>query len=54
MYYLSEDLFFPPVHLAHYSGIIGLGGDLSPELIAVAQETNHLLSPLFRYYWLRR
>lgn len=36
MYYLSQDLFFPAVHLAHSSGIIGLGGDLSPERLQLA------------------
>ena len=36
MFYLTEDLFFPPVHLAHSSGIIGLGGDLSSERLQLA------------------
>ena len=36
MFYLTEDLFFPPVHLAHSSGIIGLGGDLSSDRLQLA------------------
>jgi len=36
MFNLSQELFFPLVHLAHSSGIIGLGGDLSPERLQLA------------------
>ncbi|MEO8254374.1 MAG: leucyl/phenylalanyl-tRNA--protein transferase [Flavobacterium sp.] len=39
MYYLSEELFFPPVHLAHASGIIGIGGDLSAERLYLAYKS---------------
>ena len=39
MYYLSQDLFFQPVHLAHSSGIIGLGGDLSSERLQLAYKS---------------
>ena len=39
MFYLTEELFFPPVHLAHSSGIIGLGGDLSPERLQLAYQS---------------
>ena len=39
MFYLTEDLFFSPVHLAHSSGIIGLGGDLSPERLQLAYQS---------------
>ncbi|MFA9190463.1 leucyl/phenylalanyl-tRNA--protein transferase [Flavobacterium sp. FZUC8N2.13] len=39
MFYLSEDLFFPSVHLAHSSGIIGIGGDLSPERLQLAYKS---------------
>jgi len=39
MFYLTEDLFFPPVHLAHSSEIIGLGGDLSPERLQLAYQS---------------
>lgn len=36
MYILPKELFFPPVHLAHSSGIVALGGDLSPERLQLA------------------
>ncbi|MEZ7505141.1 leucyl/phenylalanyl-tRNA--protein transferase [Flavobacterium sp. Arc2] len=36
MYYLSQDLFFPDVTLTHSSGIIALGGDLSPQRLQLA------------------
>ena len=39
MYYLPKELFFPPVSLAHSSGIIALGGDLSPERLQLAYKS---------------
>lgn len=36
MYYLSKELFFPPVSKTHSSGIIGVGGDLSTERLVLA------------------
>ncbi|WP_367755474.1 leucyl/phenylalanyl-tRNA--protein transferase [Flavobacterium sp. WC2430] len=39
MYYLSQDLFFPDVSLTHSSGIIALGGDLSPERLQLAYKS---------------
>tara|TARA_R110000868_G_scaffold25380_6_gene98970 strand:+ start:1160 stop:1801 length:642 start_codon:yes stop_codon:yes gene_type:complete len=39
MYYLSRDLFFPDVSLTHSSGIIALGGDLSPERLQLAYKS---------------
>jgi leucyl/phenylalanyl-tRNA--protein transferase len=39
MYYLSQELFFPNVSLTHASGIIALGGDLSPERLRLAYKS---------------
>lgn len=39
MYYLSEVLFFPPVNQTHTTGIIALGGDLSPERLQLAYKS---------------
>ncbi|UFH36608.1 leucyl/phenylalanyl-tRNA--protein transferase [Flavobacterium acetivorans] len=39
MYYLPKELFFPSVSLAHSSGIIALGGDLSPERLQLAYKS---------------
>ncbi|PKB16244.1 leucyl/phenylalanyl-tRNA--protein transferase [Flavobacterium sp. 5] len=36
MYYLSSDLFFPPVTHANRDGILAIGGDLSPERLQLA------------------
>jgi leucyl/phenylalanyl-tRNA--protein transferase len=33
---LNEDIIFPPVHLAEESGILAVGGDLSPERLIEA------------------
>jgi leucyl/phenylalanyl-tRNA---protein transferase len=33
---LNEDIIFPPVHLAEESGILAVGGDLSPERLTEA------------------
>jgi leucyl/phenylalanyl-tRNA--protein transferase len=39
MYYLSQELFFPAVSTTHSSGIIALGGDLSPERLKLAYKS---------------
>lgn len=39
MHYLSQDLFFPDVSLTHSSGIIALGGDLSPQRLLLAYKS---------------
>ncbi len=36
MYYLTKDLFFPPVSHANDDGILAIGGDLSPERLQLA------------------
>lgn len=36
MYYLSRELYFPPVHQASAEGILAIGGDLSPERLMLA------------------
>jgi leucyl/phenylalanyl-tRNA--protein transferase len=36
MYYLTKDLFFPPVPDANREGILAIGGDLSPERLLLA------------------
>ena len=36
MYLLTKELFFPPVSQTHSSGIIAIGGDLSPERLQLA------------------
>lgn len=36
MYFLSRDLYFPPVHHASPEGIVAIGGDLSPERLMLA------------------
>lgn len=36
MYYLSPDLFFPPVSHANHDGILAIGGDLSPDRLQLA------------------
>jgi len=36
MYYLTQDLFFPPVSHANRDGILAIGGDLSPERLQLA------------------
>ena len=38
MYYLSKDLYFPPVEEASYEGILAVGGDLSPERLLLAYQ----------------
>ena len=39
MHYLSQDLSFPDVSLTHSSGIIALGGDLSPQRLLLAYKS---------------
>jgi leucyl/phenylalanyl-tRNA--protein transferase len=39
MYYLSSDLFFPPVDQANRDGILAIGGDLSPERLQLAYKS---------------
>ncbi len=36
MYYLTKELFFPPVETASPEGIVAVGGDLSPERLVLA------------------
>lgn len=39
MYYLKEDLFFPPVSEADEEGILAVGGDLNPERLKLAYKS---------------
>ncbi|MBS7252721.1 leucyl/phenylalanyl-tRNA--protein transferase [Flavobacterium branchiicola] len=39
MYYLREDLFFPPVSEADEEGILAIGGDLNPERLKLAYKS---------------
>jgi leucyl/phenylalanyl-tRNA--protein transferase len=39
MYYLSTDLFFPPVSNANRDGILAIGGDLSSERLQLAYKS---------------
>lgn len=39
MYYLSPDLFFPPVSEANWDGVLAIGGDLSPERLQLAYKS---------------
>ncbi len=39
MYYLSPDLFFPPVDQANRDGILAIGGNLSPERLLLAYKS---------------
>lgn len=36
MYFLSKELFFPPVSLTNEEGILAIGGDLSPKRLLLA------------------
>jgi leucyl/phenylalanyl-tRNA--protein transferase len=36
MYFLSKELYFPPVEEASYEGILAVGGDLSVERLLLA------------------
>ncbi len=39
MYFLSKELFFPPVSEANPDGILAIGGDLSPERLILAYKS---------------
>ena len=39
MYFISEELFFPPVYEANSDGILAVGGDLSPERLLLAYKS---------------
>lgn len=39
MYFLSKELFFPPVSLANPEGILAIGGDLSPKRLLLAYKS---------------
>jgi leucyl/phenylalanyl-tRNA--protein transferase len=39
MYFLSKELFFPPISEANPDGILAIGGDLSPERLLLAYES---------------
>lgn len=39
MYYLLEDLYFPPVSEADEEGILAIGGDLNPERLKLAYKS---------------
>ncbi len=39
MYFLSKELFFPPVSEANTDGILSIGGDLSPERLVLAYKS---------------
>jgi len=36
MYYVTSELYFPPVESASPEGILAFGGDLSPERLLLA------------------
>lgn len=39
VYLLTDDLIFPPVHLATPEGLLAIGGDLSPERLLLAYQS---------------
>ena len=39
VYYVTKDLFFPPVSQANRDGILAIGGDLSPERLLLAYKS---------------
>ena len=54
MYFLSKELFFPPVSEAYPDGILAIGGDLSPERLQLAYKSG--IFPWFEegesiYWW---
>jgi len=54
MYFLSEELFFPPVSEANPDGILAIGGDLSTERLLLAYKSG--IFPWFEedepiYWW---
>jgi leucyl/phenylalanyl-tRNA--protein transferase len=54
MYFLTQELFFPPVSHANRDGILAIGGDLSPERLQLAYKSG--VFPWFEegepiYWW---
>ena len=54
MYFLTQELFFPPVSQANRDGILAIGGDLSPERLQLAYKSG--VFPWFEegepiYWW---
>lgn len=54
MYFLSKELFFPPVSEANPDGILAIGGDLSPDRLLLAYKSG--IFPWFEegepiYWW---
>lgn len=39
MYFLTEELYFPPIENASAEGIVAVGGDLSPERLSLAYKS---------------
>jgi leucyl/phenylalanyl-tRNA--protein transferase len=39
MYFLSKELYFPPIETASIEGIVAIGGDLSPERLLLAYKS---------------
>ena len=39
MYFLTKELYFPPIEMASPEGIIAVGGDLSPERLLLAYKS---------------
>lgn len=39
MYFLSKELYFPPIETASIEGIVAVGGDLSPERLLLAYKS---------------
>ncbi|RKR15090.1 leucyl/phenylalanyl-tRNA--protein transferase [Maribacter vaceletii] len=39
LYFLNQELFFPPVANAHEDGLLAIGGDLSPERLILAYKS---------------
>lgn len=47
MYYLTNDIYFPPVHQATLDGLLAVGGDLSVERLLLAYNSG--IFPWFEY-----
>ena len=39
MYFLTKELYFPPIEMASSEGIVAVGGDLSPERLLLAYKS---------------
>ena len=39
MYFLTKELYFPPIEMASPEGIVAVGGDLSPERLLLAYKS---------------